>query len=149
MPVQAPAARVKNFKEVALGYLDTDVTVETQRCLMCPEPACIAGCPVSINIPGFIAKIIDKDYRGAYDVIADSNLLPAICGRVCPQESQCEGVCPVGDTLKPVAIGRLERWVGDMAIREGWANIPYTASSARVPPASPAPPTWPRPAARS
>ena len=125
MPVQEPASRVKNFQEVALGYGREDALVESERCLMCPEPACVAGCPVSIDIPGFIAKIIDKDYRGAYDIIADSNLLPAICGRVCPQESQCEGVCPVGDTLKPVAIGRLERWVGDMAIEQGWVNIPF------------------------
>ena len=84
-----------------------------------------SGCPVNIDIPGFIEKIIEKDYRGAYDVVADANLLPAICGRVCPQEDQCEGVCPVGDTLEPVAIGRLERWLGDLAIAEGWSNIPY------------------------
>jgi glutamate synthase (NADPH/NADH) small chain len=125
MPVQEPASRVKNFREVALGYRAEDAHIESERCLMCTEPACVAGCPVSIDIPGFIAKIIDKNYRGAYDIITDANLLPAVCGRVCPQESQCEGVCPVGDTLKPVAIGRLERWIGDMAIERGWTNIPY------------------------
>ena len=125
MAVQDAAARVKNFGEVSLGYEEKDALVESERCLMCPEPACVCGCPVSIDIPGFIAKIIAKDYRGAYDVLTDSNLLPAICGRVCPQEIQCEGVCPVGDTLKPVAIGRLERWVGDRAIAEGWTNVPY------------------------
>jgi glutamate synthase (NADPH/NADH) small chain len=96
---------------------------------MCPQPACVPGCPVNIDIPGFIQKLIDKDYRGAYDVISDANLLPAICGRVCPQEDQCEGVCPVGDTLEPVAIGRLERWVGDLAIEKDWVNIPYMESN--------------------
>ena len=92
---------------------------------MCPEAACVPGCPVRIDIPGFIQKIIDQDYRGAYDIVSDANLLPAICGRVCPQEDQCEGVCPVGDTLEPVAIGRLERWIGDLAIEKGWSNVPY------------------------
>jgi len=125
IPVQEPEERVKNFSEVALGYRLEDTLNECERCLMCPEAACVPGCPVGIDIPGFIAKIIEKDYRSAYDVLTDANLLPAICGRVCPQEDQCEGVCPVGDTLEPVAIGRLERWLGDLAIEEGWANIPY------------------------
>jgi glutamate synthase (NADPH/NADH) small chain len=125
IPHQEPKTRVKNFGEVALGYSVEDSLRESERCLMCPDAACVRGCPVEIDIPGFIARIIDKDYRQAYDILTDSNLLPAICGRVCPQESQCEGVCPVGETLEPVAIGRLERWVGDMAIKEGWSNIPY------------------------
>ncbi|MHA1114220.1 MAG: NADPH-dependent glutamate synthase [Alphaproteobacteria bacterium] len=127
--VQDPEARIANFAEVALGYAEKNTLVECERCLMCPEANCIPGCPVSIDIPGFIAKIIEKDYRGAYDVLTDANLLPAICGRVCPQEDQCEGVCVVGDTLEPVAIGRIERWLGDLAIEEGWSNIPYMEPS--------------------
>ncbi len=125
MPIQDAVERVSNFDEVTYGYEVTDTLRECERCLYCPEPACIASCPVAIDIPGFIKKISTKDYRGAYDVISETNLLPAICGRVCPQEDQCEGVCPVGDTLKPVAIGRLERWVGDLAIAENWVNVPY------------------------
>ena len=125
IPVQAPADRVQNFSEVALGYGQENALLEAERCLMCPKPACVPGCPVNIDIPGFIQKIIDKDYRGAYDVISNANLLPAVCGRVCPQEDQCEGVCPVGETLEPVAIGRLERWVGDLAIKEGWTSKPW------------------------
>jgi len=122
---QDPKERIRNFDEVAHRYSQEDALLESERCLMCPEQPCVAGCPVSINIPGFIEKINQRDFRGAYDVITATNLLPAICGRVCPQETQCEGVCTVGDTLEPVAIGRLERFVGDMAINAGWANIPY------------------------
>lgn len=122
MPVQEPEVRARNFDEVTLGFGLDDALIECERCLMCPQQACVAGCPVGIDIPGFIAKIIDKDYRGAWDLLTDANLLPAICGRVCPQEDQCEGVCPVRDPLEPVAIGRLERWVGDRAIAEGWSK---------------------------
>jgi glutamate synthase (NADPH/NADH) small chain len=122
---QAPAERVKNFSEVSRGYAQEDALVESERCLLCPDQPCVRGCPVGIDIPGFIEKIGQNDFRGAYDVIAATNLLPAVCGRVCPQESQCEGVCTVGTTLEPVAIGRLERFVGDRAIAEGWSNLPY------------------------
>jgi glutamate synthase (NADPH) small chain len=122
---QAPAERVKNFSEVSCGYAQEDALVESERCLLCPDQPCVRGCPVGIDIPGFIEKIGQKDFRAAYDVIAATNLLPAVCGRVCPQESQCEGVCTVGQTLEPVAIGRLERFVGDRAIAEGWTNLPY------------------------
>ena len=125
MPEQAPEARVKNFDEVALGYRIEDALVEAERCLDCADEPCVRGCPVGIDIPGFIRKMASKNFHGAYDVITDTNLLPSVCGRVCPQENQCEGVCTVGDTLEPVAIGRLERFVGDMAIAQGWANIPY------------------------
>ena len=125
MPEQAPEARVKNFDEVALGYRIEDALVEAERCLDCADEPCVRGCPVGIDIPGFIRKMASKNFHGAYDVITDTNLLPSVCGRVCPQENQCEGVCTVGETLEPVAIGRLERFVGDMAIAQGWTNIPY------------------------
>jgi glutamate synthase (NADPH) small chain len=120
-----PRERARHFEEVACGYRLEDALREAERCLLCPQPACVEGCPVSIDIPGFISRISAKDFRGAYDVISATNLLPAICGRVCPQESQCEGVCPVGETLEPVAIGRLERFVGDLAIAAKWASMPY------------------------
>src|SRR5450631_3846552 len=129
MREQPAAVRVKNFAEVACGFSLEDALRESDRCLLCPEQPCVDGCPVGIDIPGFIQKITEKDFRGAYDVLTDTNLLPAICGRVCPQENQCEGVCTVGDTLEPVAVGRLERWVGDQAIAQGWANIPYIESA--------------------
>ena len=122
---QEPLVRAKNFDEVNCGYFIEDAQLEAERCLMCPDQPCVSGCPVNIAIPDFIEKITEKDYRGAYDVITATNLLPAVCGRVCPQENQCEGVCTVGESLESVAIGRLERWVGDMAIKEGWSNVPY------------------------
>ena len=125
MPEQPPEVRVGNFDEVACGYRLEDALVEASRCLDCADQPCVRGCPVGIDIPGFIKKIEAKNFHGAYDVITDTNLLPSVCGRVCPQENQCEGVCTVGDSLEPVAIGRLERFVGDMAIAQGWANIPY------------------------
>src|SRR5450830_1721227 len=125
MGVQDPLVRAKNFEEVACGYSHEDALRESDRCLMCPDEPCIAGCPVGINIPGFIQKIGESNFRGAYDILTNTNLLPSICGRVCPQENQCEGVCTVGESLEAVAIGRLERFVGDTAIKEGWVNIPY------------------------
>ena len=125
MREQDAQARARNFEEVACGYTLDEALRESERCLMCPDQPCIAGCPVGINIPGFIQKLGEKNLRGAYDILTDTNLLPSICGRVCPQENQCEGVCTVGDSLEAVAIGRLERFVGDTAIKEGWINIPY------------------------
>jgi len=122
MPEQEPQVRITNFEEVAKGYRPEDALVEVERCIRCKKPGCIAGCPVSIDIFRFVDKILEKDYRGAYDVLSEATLMPAICGRVCPQEDQCEGVCIVGKKLEPVAIGRLERWIGDMAIEEGWSS---------------------------
>jgi glutamate synthase (NADPH/NADH) small chain len=122
---QDPTVRARNFDEVSLGYRLEEALVEAERCLQCADEPCVRGCPVGIDIPGFIQKIAEKHYHGAYDILTDTNLLPSVCGRVCPQENQCEGVCTVGESLEPVAIGRLERFVGDMAIKEGWANIPY------------------------
>jgi len=128
---QDPGERAHNFAEVNLGYDEKEALVEADRCLFCPDPACIAGCPVGIDIPAFIERISAKDFRGAYDAIGRTNLLPAVCGRVCPQETQCEGTCIVGETLEPVAIGRLERFVGDRAIAEGWATLPHIEPTGR------------------
>ena len=125
MREQDPVVRAKNFEEVACGYNLEEALRESERCLLCPDEPCISGCPVGIDIPGFIQKIGEKNLRGAYDILTSTNLLPSICGRVCPQENQCEGVCTVGESLEAVAIGRLERFVGDTAIKEGWSNIPY------------------------
>jgi len=125
MREQEPLVRARNWEEVARGYNLDEALRESERCLMCPDQPCISGCPVGINIPGFIEQVGQKNLRAAYDIITATNLLPSVCGRVCPQENQCEGVCTVGDTLQAVAIGRLERFVGDTAIAEGWINVPY------------------------
>jgi glutamate synthase (NADPH/NADH) small chain len=121
MPEQDPAVRAHNWSEVTLGYSEDQALAEAARCIQCKKPGCIAGCPVAINIPGFIQAIENRDFRKAYDVLAADNVLPAICGRVCPQETQCEAVCIVGNKLEPVGIGRLERFVGDMALQNGWS----------------------------
>lgn len=115
MPERDPVERSRNFKEVNLGYSLADALAEAERCIMCSKPACIEGCPVSIDIPRFIRHLLVRDLDGALAVINESNLLPSICGRVCPQESQCEAQCVVGRKLEAVAIGRLERFVGDNA----------------------------------
>ena len=120
MPTRGARERACSFEEVTLGYSLANALNEAERCIMCPQAPCVQGCPVGIDIPGFIQKICDHNLRGAYDVLSESTLLPAICGRVCPQESQCEQVCVVGGHLEPVAIGRLERFVGDTAIAEHW-----------------------------
>ena len=113
MPEQPARQRARNFEEVALGYTPEMAAVEAGRCLKCKKPACRKGCPVEIDIPGFIAQIAAGDLDKAYQVIRDTNSLPAVCGRVCPQENQCEGACILGKKGEPVAIGRLERFVAD------------------------------------
>ena len=113
MPVQEPSVRNHNFEEVALGYSEETALNEADRCLNCLNHPCMEKCPVSVNIPGFINKIKEKDYEGAYQVISVDSSLPAICGRVCPQESQCESACTRGKKGDPVGIGRLERFVAD------------------------------------
>lgn len=116
MPEQLPKERVANFTEVALGYTDEMAVEEANRCLGCKNRPCVAGCPVNVPIPEFIGKVAAKDFEGAYQEIIHENALPAICGRVCPQESQCEGRCVRGIKGEPVAIGRLERFVADSHI---------------------------------
>lgn len=113
MPSQAPEIRNKNFSEVALGYTEEQAVNEAERCLNCKNAPCMNGCPVQVKIPQFIAKIRERDFEGAYQVIAQSSSLPAVCGRVCPQETQCEKLCIRGIKGEPVAIGRLERFVAD------------------------------------
>ena len=115
MPTQAPEVRAHNFNEVATGYSEETALLEADRCLNCKNMPCVSGCPVNIKIPAFIAKIREKDYDGAYAVISESSSLPAVCGRVCPQESQCEAKCVRGIKGEPVGIGRLERFVADRA----------------------------------
>lgn len=113
MPEQDPNVRNKNFKEVALGYTYEQALDEANRCLNCKNKPCVGGCPVAIDIPALIAKIREEDFEGAYKILSKSSSLPAVCGRVCPQESQCESKCVRGIKGEPVAIGRLERFVAD------------------------------------
>ena len=113
MPTQDPNVRNKNFKEVALGYTAEMAVNEAKRCIGCKNKPCQSGCPVGIDIPEFIAHVAEGDFDAAYQVINRSSSLPAVCGRVCPQESQCEGKCTRGIKNEPVAIGRLERFVAD------------------------------------
>ena len=113
MPSQDPKVRAHNFDEVAIGYTEEAALDEAMRCLSCKNMPCVAGCPVNIHIPEFIAKIKERDFEGAYKIISETSSLPAVCGRVCPQETQCESKCARGIKGKPVGIGRLERFVAD------------------------------------
>ncbi|MFH1429202.1 MAG: NADPH-dependent glutamate synthase [Candidatus Margulisiibacteriota bacterium] len=110
---QEPQVRNKNFKEVTYGYTEAQAQLEASRCIQCKNPKCVPGCPMFIDIPGFIQAIKDKDYKKSYDILKKDNDFPAICGRVCPQEDQCEGACILGIKGEPVAIGNLERFVAD------------------------------------
>ena len=116
---QDPKVRATNFEEVCLGYNKEEAMEEASRCINCKNAQCVKGCPVSINIPGFIEKVKDGDVEGAYQVISESSALPAVCGRVCPQESQCEGKCIRGIKGEPLSIGKLERFVADSAREAG------------------------------
>lgn len=113
MPSQAPDVRNKNFLEVATGYTKEVAMEEATRCLNCKNKPCVSGCPVHIDIPAFIKEVAGGNFEEAYDVISKSSSLPAVCGRVCPQESQCESKCVRGIKTDPVGIGRLERFVAD------------------------------------
>ncbi len=124
MPKQKPEERIKNFNEVALGYTEELALKEASRCLQCPKPFCVDGCPVNIDIPAFIKLIKEGKYIEAAKKIKEDNALPAICGRVCPQEEQCEKKCVVGLKGEPVAIGRLERFVADYEASKGEVEIP-------------------------
>ena len=126
MPTQAPQVRAHNFDEVALGYTEELALEEAQRCLNCRNFPCVQGCPVNIRIPQFIAKIRELDFEGAYQIIAADSALPAVCGRVCPQETQCEKYCVRGIKGEPVGIGRLERFMADYhnARTQGTASVP-------------------------
>ena len=114
MPEQDPQVRAGNFEEVALGYTPELAAAEANRCLNCRNPLCVTGCPVSVRIPEFIAKIVEGELDEAYEILTSTNSLPAICGRVCPQETQCESKCIRGKKGESVAIGRLERYVADV-----------------------------------
>jgi glutamate synthase (NADPH) small chain len=119
MPEQPAEERKKNFNEVALGYTKEDALAEASRCLSCKEPKCVEGCPVNVDIPGFIKLVCEEDFAGAIEEIKGTNTLPAICGRVCPQETQCEALCVLGKKGQPVAIGRLERFCADYERQQG------------------------------
>ena len=124
MPEQDPKVRAKNFDEVPLGYAEAVAMLEAGRCLQCKNPSCMPGCPVEIDIPGFIALISEGDFAGSIAKIKEKNVLPAVCGRVCPQEVQCEKTCVLAKKGEPVAIGRLERFAADWERAQGNVSIP-------------------------
>jgi len=142
MPEQDPRRRRYNFEEVPRGYSEKTAKLEASRCLQCKKPGCVAGCPVNINIPGFIALIARGHFVEALDKLKEQNALPAVCGRVCPQESQCEAGCILGKKGEPVAIGRLERFAADFARNAGHRQpacaVPPTGKKAAVVGAGPA-----------
>lgn len=123
MPSQAPEVRARNFDEVALGYTEEQAIDEAKRCLNCRNMPCVTGCPVRIHIPAFIAKVAEGDFEGAYRVISEASSLPAVCGRVCPQETQCESKCVRGIKGESVGIGRLERFVADYHMKHSEEKV--------------------------
>jgi glutamate synthase (NADPH) small chain len=124
MPEQDPEKRVHNFEEVPFGYAEETAIAEARRCIQCKKPGCVAGCPVDVKIPEFIKKIAEGNYIEAAHILKETNVLPAVCGRVCPQEDQCEKVCILGKKGEPVAIGRLERFAADFERRSGSVDVP-------------------------
>lgn len=120
---QPAEIRAKNFKEVCLGYTDEEAALEAERCLHCKNKPCVSGCPVGIDIPSFIAEVKNNNIKKAYEIISESSALPAVCGRVCPQETQCEGKCVRGIKGDAVSIGKLERYVADKAAANGYGNL--------------------------
>ncbi len=129
MPEQDPSVRRHNFDEVPLGYTEEQAVIEASRCLQCKKPLCVAGCPVDVDIPGFIKLITEREFALAARWIKETNSLPAVCGRVCPQEVQCEQLCVLGKKQEPVAIGRLERFVADYERASGDVPIPKVAGA--------------------
>ena len=129
MPEQKPEVRRRNFEEVPTGYTVAMAQEEAARCMQCKKPGCVEGCPVSVDIPGFISLIAEGDFTGAIRHVWQKNALPAVCGRVCPQEIQCEGKCIVGKRGEPVAIGNLERFVADWERESGTGELPPKAAS--------------------
>ncbi len=129
MPSQPADVRRRNFDEVALGYTEAQAVDEANRCLQCKNKPCVGGCPVLIDIPAFIKKVAERDYAGAYEVLSRTSALPAVCGRVCPQESQCEQRCVRGKKGEPVAIGRLERFVADWHNQNAQKRAVHPASN--------------------
>ena len=119
MREQDPKERIKNFNEVPFGYTEEEAVIEAERCLQCPKPPCVEGCPVNVDIPGFIGAIKERDFDKAIKIMKDTNSLPAITGRVCPQETQCEERCVLGKKFEPVAIGRLEAFIADWEAKKG------------------------------
>ena len=124
MREQPPKERARNYDEVPYGYSETEAIQEASRCLQCKRPTCIEGCPVEIDIPGFIDFIAKGDFRSAINRLKEKNVLPAVCGRVCPQEDQCEKICVLAKKYEPVAIGRLERFAADWEKKQGEVSIP-------------------------
>jgi glutamate synthase (NADPH/NADH) small chain len=127
IPEQPPQERRSNFKEVSLGYTPEQAMQEAARCLECKKPACVEGCPVQVPIPRFIKAVREGDFKKAIGIIKEANLLPAVCGRVCPQESQCEKNCVLGKKFEPVGIGRLERFAADQSLSNGGPQAPQVA----------------------
>ena len=131
MPEQDPKKRIRNFNEVALGYTPEQAVEEAERCLQCKDYPCVTGCPVGVDIPGFIKLITEKKFKEAIEKIKEANSLPAICGRVCPQEEQCTKVCTLGKKFEPVAIGKLERFVADLELKGKPINIKKAKSTGK------------------